>query len=191
MSTGETQRASPTTPRLKGWNSLVDRWSAHRETLGRFLKYSFLVLALLLTIKIVFDGYSYYVARRSIDAELDTKKIASLEYLNVLQRRERALMRETLETRCTERVEIALFRVFNVLMETKLKDYYAQTMAVKDPLVAEIKENGPKFLVGWKETEGGTCGHTRAPRRKPGRDIGALCGVDRRTDRRIGSERGS
>jgi hypothetical protein len=130
---------------------LVNRWLAPGQSFGRFFKYSFLVIALLLTTKIVFDGYSYYVARRSIDAELDSQKNSSLEYLNVLQQRERALIRETLETRCTERIEIALFRIFSVLKETKLKDYYTQTMAAKDSLVAEIKENGPKFLDGWKD----------------------------------------
>jgi len=43
-------------------------------------------VALALTLKLVFDGYSYYVARRSIDAELEAKKISSLEYLKVLAR---------------------------------------------------------------------------------------------------------
>lgn len=150
MSTDETQTATTTTPRPKAWLWLVNRWLASRQSFGRFFKYSFLVIALLSTTKIVFDGYSYYVARRSIDAELDSQKISSLEYLNVLQQRERALIRETLETRCTERIEIALFRIFNVLKETKFKDYYAQTMAAKDSLVDEIKRNGPKFLDGWK-----------------------------------------
>jgi uncharacterized surface protein with fasciclin (FAS1) repeats len=130
---------------------MADRWSTSPKFIGRFFKYSFLLVALLLTTKVVFDGYSYYVARRSIDAELEAKKISSLEYLNILQQRERTLIRETLETRCAERIEIALFRVFDVLKETKLKDYYAQTMEVKSPLIAEIKENGPKFLDRWKD----------------------------------------
>jgi len=150
MSTDETQTASRT-PRLKLWLCLVDQWPGHGQSIGRFFKYSFLAIALILTTKVVFDGYSYYVARRSIDAELDSQKISSLEYLNVLRQRESALIREIWETRCTERIEIALFRVFDVLKETKLKDYYAQTMAVKDDLVVEIKENGPKFLNGWRD----------------------------------------
>jgi hypothetical protein len=150
MSIDETQTASRT-PRLKLWLWLVDRSLAPGQSFGRFFKYSFLMITLLSVTKIVFDGYSYYVARRSIDAELDSQKISSLEYLNVLQQRERALIRETLETRCTERIEIALFRIFNVLKETKLKEYHAQTMVAKDSLVAEIKENGPKFLDGWKD----------------------------------------
>jgi hypothetical protein len=151
MSIDETQPAGSKTSRLKAWMLMADGWPAYRETIGRFFKYAFLVILLLLNVKIVFDGYSYYVARRSIDAELDSKKIASLEYLNVVQQGERALMRETLVTRCTERLEIALFRIFDVLADTKLKTYYAQTMAAKDQLVAELKENGPKFLDGSKE----------------------------------------
>jgi hypothetical protein len=63
--------------------SEVDPWPPHWESISRFLKYLFLVVALLLTTKVVFDGYSYYVARRSIDAELEAKRISSLEYLNV------------------------------------------------------------------------------------------------------------
>jgi hypothetical protein len=110
----------------------------------------FLVVALLLTIKVVFDAYSYYVARRSIDAELEAKKISSLEYLTVLQQRERVAMRETLETRCTERAEIALFRIFDVLEEKELKDFQERTTDVRGSLIAEIRENGPKFLDGWE-----------------------------------------
>jgi hypothetical protein len=106
---------------------------------------------LFLTTKIVFDAYSYYVMRRSIDAEFEAKKIPSLEYLNVLQQRERGLLNETFETRCTERIEIALYRVINVLKETRLQDYYKQTMSAKDSLVAEIEENGPKFLEDWQK----------------------------------------
>jgi uncharacterized surface protein with fasciclin (FAS1) repeats len=151
MSTDDTRAAASRASLSNAWVAMSDRWSTSREFIARFLKYSFLLVALLLTTKVVFDGYSYYVARRSIDAELEAKKISSLEYLNVLQQRERALIRETLETRCAERVEIALFRVFTALKETKLRDYYAQTMEVKSPLVAEIKENGPKFLDRWKD----------------------------------------
>src|SRR5579864_6869224 len=99
---------------------LTNGWPAYRELIGRLLKYSVLVVALSLTTKIVFDAYSYYVMRRSLDAELEAKKIPSLEYLNVLQQRERGLLSETFDTRCTERIEIALYRVFGVVKETKL-----------------------------------------------------------------------
>jgi hypothetical protein len=95
MSTDETQTTASGSRLSKAWRWWIDQWSARRELIGRFLKYSYLVVALLLTTKIVFDGYSYYVARRSIDAELEAKKISSLEYLNVLQQREPALMRES------------------------------------------------------------------------------------------------
>jgi len=92
MSINGTQTTASRKPR-----SDVDPWPPRLESVSRFFKYLFLVVALLLTTKIVFDGYSYYVARRSIDAELEAKKISSLEYLNVLQERKRALMRETWE----------------------------------------------------------------------------------------------
>jgi uncharacterized surface protein with fasciclin (FAS1) repeats len=151
MSTDDTQTDASRSFLSKAWARVARRGSPGRELIGRFLKYLFLLVALVLTTKVVFDAYSYYVARRSIDAELEAKKISSLEYLNILQQRERALIRATLETRCAERIEIALFRIFNVLKETKFKDYYAQTMDVKSPLIAEIKENGPKFLERWKD----------------------------------------
>ena len=63
-----------------------------KTTWGRFWKYLVLIISLMLMTKIVFDGYSYYVMRRSIDSELEAKKISSLEYLSVLQDRERALI---------------------------------------------------------------------------------------------------
>jgi predicted DNA-binding protein len=132
--------------------SEVDPWPPHWKSISRFLKYLFLMVALLLTTKVVFDGYSYYVARRSIDAELEAKRISSLEYLNVLQERKRALMRETWETRCNERIEIALFRVSDVQKDAPALDvYHKQTIDAKGPLIAEIKENGAKFLKRPKE----------------------------------------
>jgi hypothetical protein len=38
--------------------SEVDPWPPHWESISRFLKYLFLMVALLLTTKVVFDGYS-------------------------------------------------------------------------------------------------------------------------------------
>jgi len=147
MSINGTQTTASRKPR-----SDVDPWPPRLESVSRFFKYLFLVVALLLTTKIVFDGYSYYVARRSIDAELEAKKISSLEYLNVLQERKRALMRETWETRCNERIEIGLFRVADVQKDAPTLDaYHKQTIDAKGPLIAEIKENGAKFLKRPKE----------------------------------------
>jgi Fasciclin domain len=140
------------TPAAGKSRSDIDAWPPRRESVARFFKYFFLMVALLLTTKIVFDGYSYYVARRSIDTELEAKKISSLEYLNVLQERERALMRQTWETRCNERVEIVLFRVLDALTQAPMLDaYHKQTLDAKGPLIAEIKENGEKFLKRSKE----------------------------------------
>jgi Fasciclin domain len=134
------------TPAARKPRSDIDAWLPRREV-ARFFKYLFLIVALLLTTKIVFDGYSYYVARRSIDAELDAKKISSLEYLTVLQERERALIRETQETRCNERIEIALYRVSDVQKDAPaLGAYYKQTIDARGALIAELRENGAKFL---------------------------------------------
>jgi hypothetical protein len=82
-----------------------------RAAISRFFKYGFLLIALAITLKIVFDGFSYYLARRSLDAELEAKKVSSLEYLVNLSKRERALVIDTIQTRCRERNELALFRI--------------------------------------------------------------------------------
>jgi hypothetical protein len=69
-----------------------------------------------------------------------------------LQERKRALVRETWETRCNERIEIALFRVSDVQKDAPALDaYHKQTIDAKGPLIAEIKENGAKFLKRPKE----------------------------------------
>jgi hypothetical protein len=61
-------------------------------------------------------------------------------------------MRETWETRCNERIEIALFRVSDVQKDAPALDvYHKQTIDAKGPLIAEIKENGAKFLKRPKE----------------------------------------
>jgi hypothetical protein len=55
----------------------------------RLFKYLFLIVLLVVTLKIVYDGYSYYLMRRSIDTELQSKKITSIEQLSSLQEQNR------------------------------------------------------------------------------------------------------
>ena len=123
------------------WRARLDAGCA-----TRFFKYSALLLALLGTLYVVFDGFSYYVARRSIDAELESKKISSLEYLSVLAQRDRALVIATLETRCLERAELALFRIFEGDLEAQLQAAYNDLRAVKDALVDTLKRLGPGLV---------------------------------------------
>jgi hypothetical protein len=115
-----------------------------RSFVGRFFKYAFLLIAPSINLKIVFDGFSYYLARRSLDAELDSKKISSLEYLGVLQKRERALVIDTLETRCTERSQLAIFRILDAQQLKALDEAYKKSLAMKDNLV---------YLIGQMEKE--------------------------------------
>jgi hypothetical protein len=133
---------NPNKTASKGWPA---GRSIDRDIVVRFFKYAVLISLILLDLKIVFDGYSFYTARRAIDAELDAKG-KSLEFLQVLQRRQLALTIESLETRCAERDEIAFFRVFSVEKENKLKDYYNQTMAIKGSLIDEIQRLGPGLI---------------------------------------------
>src|SRR5215212_8732944 len=106
-----------------------------RSYIGRFFKYAFLLIALSINLKIVFDGFSYYLARRSLDAELEAKKkISSLEHLGVLQKRERAHVIDTLETRCTERRQLAMFRILDAETLKSLDHAYATSLEMKDNL---------------------------------------------------------
>jgi hypothetical protein len=125
----------------------VGNWRVYlpaRAAVGRFFKYAFLLLALSINLKIVFDGFSYYLARRSLDVELESKKISSLEYLGVLQKRERAHVIDTLETRCTERAQLALFRILDAEQLKALDQAYATSLAMKDNLA---------YLVGRMQKE--------------------------------------
>jgi uncharacterized surface protein with fasciclin (FAS1) repeats len=137
------ESANPNETASKGWAWRRDGRLIDRDVAVRFFKYAVLISLILLDLKVVFDGYSFYIARRAIDAELDTKgTVTSLEFLQVLQRRQFALTIESLETRCAERDEIAFFRVFSVEKENKLRDYYNQTMTIKSSLIDEIKRLG-------------------------------------------------
>jgi hypothetical protein len=141
------ESANPNETASKGWAWRRDGRLIDRDVAVRFFKYAVLISLILLDLKVVFDGYSFYIARRAIDAELDTKgTVTSLEFLQVLQRRQFALTIESLETRCAERDEIAFFRVFSVEKENKLRDYYNQTMTIKSSLIDEIKRLGPGLV---------------------------------------------
>lgn len=92
--------------------------------ISRFFKYAFLLVVLGITLKVVFDGFSYYIARRSLDAELAAKKISSLEYLVILTKRHRALVIASLETRCLERDQLAVFRIGDAELAQQLWQAY-------------------------------------------------------------------
>jgi hypothetical protein len=115
-----------------------------RSYIGRFFKYAFLLIALSINLKIVFDGFSYYLARRSLDTELESKKLSSLEYLGVLQKRDRAYIIDTLEARCTERAQLAIFRILDAETHKALDHAYATSLAMKDNLA---------YLIGRIEKE--------------------------------------
>ncbi len=55
---------------MRNWNDYLPS----RSHVGRFFKYAFLLIALSINLKIVFDGFSYYLARRSLDTELEVEE---------------------------------------------------------------------------------------------------------------------
>jgi hypothetical protein len=112
---------------------------------SRFWKYLVLLSMLLVTTVIVFDGFSYYIARRTLDAELETKGRKSLEYLITLAARERALSVEALETRCRERNELAVYSMTNSALANFTADAtkaYKEAFQVKQDLVNYLEHNG-------------------------------------------------
>jgi hypothetical protein len=115
---------------------------------SKFSKYCVLLLAMILTLFVVFDSYSFYLARRDIDAELKLKKVPSLEYLNLLLQRERALVVSTLEGRCTERLQLTMFRLFNA-QHDKVHRAYNELFAIK----AELSRTIEKFGAGIVDVE--------------------------------------
>jgi uncharacterized surface protein with fasciclin (FAS1) repeats len=116
------------------------------ESANRFWKYAFLLLALVINITLVYGGFSHYLARRSLDAELETRKISSLEYLGVLAKRERAIVVDTLETRCAERVVLAMYRTLDAKTQLQIDEAYRVSMDLRDGLVVLLQEalNNPK-----------------------------------------------
>jgi uncharacterized surface protein with fasciclin (FAS1) repeats len=109
--------------------------------LDRLGKYTVLIILVLVTLRLVFDSYSFYVARRDIDAELQSKHVSSLEYLIVLSGRERALALSTLETRCIERAQLTLFRIFDVENES-IQKVYGELMEQKNAMIKILQGSG-------------------------------------------------
>jgi hypothetical protein len=111
----------------------------------RFCKYVVLIGCVVLTLTVVFDAYSFYVARRDIDAELRSKKVSSLEYLGVLWQRKRALAITALEGRCLERTQLTLFRIFDA-QHDKIKAVYNELMTIKNQMVETVRRSGPGLI---------------------------------------------
>jgi Fasciclin domain len=115
----------------------------------RFFKYFILLTMLFINTVIVFDGFSYYIARRALDAELENKGRKSLEYLITLERRERALSVEALETRCRERNELAVYSITNSALANFTNDaarVYKEAFQVKQDLVNYLERSGKGVL---------------------------------------------
>jgi uncharacterized surface protein with fasciclin (FAS1) repeats len=110
-------------------------------TLDRLGKYTILLILALVTLRLVFDSYSFYVARRDIDAELQAKHVSSLEYLIVLSEREHALALSSLETRCIERAQLTLFRIFDVENEP-IHKVYGELMEQKNAMIKILQGSG-------------------------------------------------
>jgi hypothetical protein len=95
----------------------------------------------LITVRLVFDCYSFYMARRDIDAELQSKRVSSLEYLNLLSQRGRALALTTLEARCLERAQLTLFRIAEV-EDDAIQKAYAALVEKKNAMIKALNESG-------------------------------------------------
>jgi hypothetical protein len=91
--------------------------------------------------RLVFDCYSFYLARRDIDAEFQSKRVSSLEYLNLLSQRSRALALSTLEARCLERAQLTLFRITEVENDA-IQKTYAALMEKKNAIIKALNESG-------------------------------------------------
>jgi uncharacterized surface protein with fasciclin (FAS1) repeats len=114
-------------------------------SVSRFCKYVVLLFGVILTLMVVFDAYSFYVARRDIDSELRSKKVSSLEYLNLMLQRERALTVTTLEGRCAERVQLTMFRIFNAEHDAIYK-IYRELIEKKNGLIDIVDRLGPGLV---------------------------------------------
>jgi Fasciclin domain len=111
------------------------------KPLGRLAKYLALVIMVLILVRLVFDCYSFYIARRDIDAELQSKRVSSLEYLNLLSQRARALALSTLEARCLERAQLTLFRIAEVENDA-IQKAYAALVEKKNAMIKALNESG-------------------------------------------------
>ncbi|HLX13934.1 MAG TPA: fasciclin domain-containing protein [Bradyrhizobium sp.] len=121
------------------------RFAINGQLLTRFCKYLVLLIGVLSTLTVVFDAYSFYVARRDIDAELRSKKVSSIEYLNLLLQRERALTVTTLEGRCVERLQLTMFRIFNAEHDAIYK-VYRELIEKKNGLIEIVQRLGPGLV---------------------------------------------
>ncbi len=97
----------------------------------RAAKYALLFLALAITIQIVFNAFSNYLSRRAFETDLEGKNAPNFEVLEFMSRRERAIAVATRETRCTERNEIALFRLLDTSLRQKLNDAYYRSLELR------------------------------------------------------------
>jgi hypothetical protein len=111
------------------------------KPLKRFAKYAALIVMALVILRLVFDCYSFYAARRDIDAELQSKRVSSLEYLNVLSQRERALALSTLEARCLERAQLALFLITEVENDA-IQKAFAALVLQKNEMIKTLRASG-------------------------------------------------
>jgi hypothetical protein len=105
---------------------------------SRVFKYLFLLVTLIITVMIVFEGFSYYAARRSLDAELESRRIGSLEYLQVLARKHNELLTDYFETRCRQRDRLAIYHVANA----GLSRAYSDAFGLKNKLVDYVEKEG-------------------------------------------------
>jgi uncharacterized surface protein with fasciclin (FAS1) repeats len=125
-----------------GFKSLclwIWEWVPTHARISRFFKYAILLLALIINSKIIFDGFSYYLARRSLDAELERKTPpASIELLGVLTKRERAFVIDSLDTRCTERNQLAAFRLLDAELQPKMREAHFKSLELRSAIVVAI-----------------------------------------------------
>jgi hypothetical protein len=119
--------------------------AAAASVIVRLCKYAVLVCGAALTLIIVFDAYSFYVARRDIDAELRSKGTFSLEYIGVLAQRKRALAITSLQGRCLERTQLTLFRILDG-QHDRIKSVYGDLIQVKNKMLAAIERLGPGYF---------------------------------------------
>ena len=147
MAADEPRAPEPRGQALAGpgvWLGQVGR-KINFSILVRFCKYVVLIGCVVLTLLVVFDAYSFYVARRDIDSELRSKKVSSLEYLGVLSQRKRALAITALEGRCLERTQFILFRIFDA-QHDQIKTAYNELMKIKNKMVETVKTSGPGLI---------------------------------------------
>jgi hypothetical protein len=124
-----------------GGDTSNEKKTPRDRKIGRSFKYAALIIMALITVRLVFDCYSYYIARRDIDAELQSKRVSSLEYLNLLSQRARALALTTLEARCLERAQLTLFRIAEV-EDDAIQKAYAALMEKKNAMIKALNESG-------------------------------------------------